>query len=195
MVGELIRGSRRGRLLLALLACASALLGLAAAEAGAAQGGLGSAPSAESPTTTSPTTVRTPFFPVRGAHEYWAGFGDGRGHEGADVGARCGTPLVAVSTGRITMREYHARAGNYVVLDLKGTDLDLAYMHLVRPALTKVGTVVHAGQLIGNVGETGNASGCHLHFEVWEGEYYGGGSAVDPMPYLESWDRAKRARR
>jgi murein DD-endopeptidase MepM/ murein hydrolase activator NlpD len=139
--------------------------------------------------------VSKPFFPVRGPHEYWAGFGDGRGHEGADVGARCGTPLVAVGPGKITMRQYHARAGNYVVLDLKGVDLDLAYMHLVRPALTKVGTVVGAGQLIGYVGETGNASGCHLHFEVWEGEYYGGGAAVDPVPYLESWDRAKRARR
>jgi len=81
------------------------------------------------------------------------------------------------------------------VLDLKGVDLDLAYMHLVRPASTKVGTTVAAGQTIGYVGETGNASGCHLHFEVWEGEYYGGGAPVDPVPFLESWDRAKRARR
>lgn len=178
-----------------MLACCSALLGVAAAKADAAQGGLGTTPSPESPTTTTPPVLSKPVFPIRGAHSYWAGFGDGRGHEGADVGARCGTPLVAVAAGKITMSKYHSRAGNYVVLDLKGVDLDLAYMHMVRPSLLKPGTAVAAGQLIGQVGDTGNASGCHLHFEVWEGEYYGGGAAVDPMPYLESWDRARRARR
>jgi murein DD-endopeptidase MepM/ murein hydrolase activator NlpD len=131
-------------------------------------------------------------FPVRGAHEYWDGFGAGRHHEGVDVGARCGTPLVAAMSGRVRYTKYQSAAGNYLILDVAGTDLEFGYMHLIRPAPVKPGTYVSAGQVIGNVGETGNASGCHLHFEVWKGVWYGGGSAIDPMPYLKAWDRGRR---
>ncbi|HZO07454.1 MAG TPA: peptidoglycan DD-metalloendopeptidase family protein [Solirubrobacterales bacterium] len=132
-------------------------------------------------------------FPVRGPHEYWAGFGDGRGHEGADIGAACGTPLVAVAAGTLTKSEYHPRAGNYLVIDLKRTDQDLAYMHMTELTTLKVGTPVSAGQVVGFTGDSGNASGCHLHFELWEGEYYGGGAPVDPIPFLKSLEpRAKR---
>jgi murein DD-endopeptidase MepM/ murein hydrolase activator NlpD len=131
-------------------------------------------------------------FPVRGPHQYWDGFGAGRGHEGVDVGARCGTPLVAAQAGRVRYVKYHAAAGNYVILDVAGSDLELGYMHLIRPSLAKPGQQVSAGQLLGYVGETGNASGCHLHFEVWKGVWYGGGSAIDPMPYLKAWDTGRR---
>ncbi len=139
------------------------------------------------------TALPRQVFPVRGSHQYWAGFGDGRGHQGADVGAACGTPLVAVAAGTITKSEYHPRAGNYLIIDLKRSDQDLAYMHMVEPTPLKVGTPVSAGTVVGNVGDTGNASGCHLHFELWEGEYYEGGAPVDPIPFLKSLEpRAKR---
>ena len=131
-------------------------------------------------------------FPIRGPHQYWDGFGAGRGHEGADVGARCGTPLVAAQAGRVRYTKFHASAGYYAIIDLAGSDLELGYMHLIRPALVGPGQSVSAGELIGYVGETGNASGCHLHFEVWKGVWYGGGSAIDPMPYLKAWDRGRR---
>jgi murein DD-endopeptidase MepM/ murein hydrolase activator NlpD len=132
-------------------------------------------------------------FPVRGPHQYWAGFGDGRGHQGADIGAACGTPLVAVAAGTITKSAYHARAGNYLILDLKRSDQDLAYMHMTELTTLKIGTSVSAGQVVGFTGDSGNASGCHLHFELWEGEYYGGGSPADPIPFLKALEpRAKR---
>jgi murein DD-endopeptidase MepM/ murein hydrolase activator NlpD len=139
------------------------------------------------------TALPRQVFPIRGPHEYWAGFGDGRGHQGADIGAACGTPLVAAAAGKITMSEYHPRAGNYLVIDLKSTDQDLAYMHMTELTTLKVGTTVSAGQVVGFTGDSGNASGCHLHFELWEGEYYGGGAPVDPIPFLKALEpRAKR---
>jgi murein DD-endopeptidase MepM/ murein hydrolase activator NlpD len=132
-------------------------------------------------------------FPVRGPHQYWDGFGAGRGHEGVDVGARCGTPLVAAQAGRVRYTKYHAAAGNYVILDVDRSNLEFGYMHLIKPAIVAPGDRVSAGTLLGYVGETGNASGCHLHFEVWKGVWYGGGSAIDPMPYLKAWDAGRRA--
>ncbi len=148
--------------------------------------GLRSNPSPSVLEVVPPTSLPTTVFPVRGPHQYWAGFGDGRGHQGADVGAACGTPLVAVAAGQLTKSAYHARAGNYLIIDLKGVDQDIAYMHMVEPTTLPVGSMVSAGQVVGLVGDSGNAAGCHLHFELWEGEYYGGGSPVDPIPFLKA---------
>lgn len=128
-------------------------------------------------------------FPVRGPHSYWDGFGAGRGHDGVDVGAACGTRLVSALAGTVEMRDTHYAAGNYVVIDSKNSPDDLVYMHLTRPSLVRPGQHVGAGQTIGYVGETGNAQGCHLHFEYWSGDYYGGGSPVDPEPFLRRLDR------
>ena len=43
------------------------------------------------------------------------------------------------------------------------------------------------GQQIGIVGQTGDATACHLHFELWLGKWYRGGHAVDPLPYLQTY--------
>ena len=128
-------------------------------------------------------------FPVRGPHSYWDGFGAGRGHEGVDVGAACGTRLVSAEKGVVQMRQYQSAAGNYVVIDTANSPDDLAYMHLIRPGIVTPGQRVSAGQTIGYVGETGRATGCHLHFEYWSGDYYGGGHPVDPEPFLRRLDR------
>ena len=128
-------------------------------------------------------------FPVRGPHSYWDGFGAGRGHEGVDVGAACGTRLVSALKGVVERRTWHSAAGNYVVIDTANSPDDLVYMHLIRPASVEPGQRVSAGQTIGNVGETGRAYGCHLHFEYWSGDYYGGGSPIDPEPFLRRLDR------
>jgi Peptidase family M23 len=132
-------------------------------------------------------------FPVRGPHyfgEFGARFGGGRGHQGQDVFAACGTPIVAARGGKVEVKQYHERAGHYLVIDGHRTGMDYTYMHLRDAALVRVGQRVKTGQLLGYVGQTGRASGCHLHFETWTAPgWYTGGSAVDPLPSLLSWDR------
>jgi murein DD-endopeptidase MepM/ murein hydrolase activator NlpD len=131
-------------------------------------------------------------FPIRGAHgygEFAATFGGGRGHQGQDVFATCGTPLVAARGGVVKHKANHSRAGNYVVIDGEATGNDYVYMHLRDPALVSRGDRVRTGQRIGYVGDTGRASGCHLHFELWDAPgWYTGGSPFDPLPALKAWD-------
>jgi murein DD-endopeptidase MepM/ murein hydrolase activator NlpD len=191
LVGSKEGSIRIARNFAAALALASAAMVLTVAPAQAGEGGLSAAPAPPPPTST-PAAVSRAVYPVRGAHQYWDGFGAGRGHDGADVGARCGTPLVAAQAGRVRFAKYHARAGNYLVIDVKDSIFDLAYMHLTEPAPVVAGQSVVAGQQIGTVGDTGNASGCHLHFELWEGAYYGGGAPIDPMPYLLSLETSRK---
>jgi murein DD-endopeptidase MepM/ murein hydrolase activator NlpD len=132
-------------------------------------------------------------FPVRGPHhfgEFAARFGGGRGHQGQDVFAACGTPLVAARGGVVKFKQYHARAGNYLVIDGSRTGIDYAYMHLRDAALVDEGDRVRTGQPIGYVGQTGDASGCHLHLEMWTAPgWYDGGHPFDPLPSLRGWDR------
>jgi murein DD-endopeptidase MepM/ murein hydrolase activator NlpD len=135
-------------------------------------------------------------FPILGAHEFGgtAGrFGAGRSghtHQGQDTMADCGTPLVAARGGTVQYAGYQYAAGNYVVIDGKGTTLDFMYAHLAEPSPLKTGDQVRTGQPIGIVGDTGDASACHLHFEIWEAPgWYEGGTPIDPLPYLEKWDR------
>ncbi len=147
------------------------------------------------PKVIQPLPGNGPFFPIRGAYTYGVGAGvygaaSGRTHEGFDVFAACGTPLVAAEGGKVLYKASHARAGNYVVIDVTGDDHDAVYMHLKAPALVAQGAAVAAGQQIGEVGDTGRASGCHLHFELWDGVWrsLGGkqGKPIDPLPTLKA---------
>lgn len=139
--------------------------------------------------------LRGNIFPVRATHDYGgagAEFGSGRSghsHQGHDVFARCGARMVAARGGVIKERKFHSAAGNYVVIDGEGTDVDYFYAHLTSPTPFNKGDRVHTGQPIGTVGESGNARGCHLHFELWSGPgWYTGGSPFDPLPHLKAWD-------
>lgn len=134
-------------------------------------------------------------FPVRGRHDYGgagARFGTGRAghsHQGQDIFARCGTPLVAARGGVVKFKQYHAAAGHYLVIDGDQTGVDYAYMHLVSATPFNVGDRVYTGQEIGRVGDSGNASGCHLHYEMWDAPgWYDGGRPFDPYPLLREWD-------
>jgi murein DD-endopeptidase MepM/ murein hydrolase activator NlpD len=90
----------------------------------------------------------------------------------------------------VKMKRFQERAGNYLVIDGDHTDTDYVYMHLRDAALVEKGEHVLTGQTIGYVGDTGRASGCHLHFELWTGPgWYTGGSAFDPLPELQAWDK------
>jgi murein DD-endopeptidase MepM/ murein hydrolase activator NlpD len=134
-------------------------------------------------------------FPILGPHEFSLGDGrfgaarSGHTHQGQDVMAACGTPLVAARGGTVQYAAYEANAGNYVVIDGKGTPNDFMYAHLAEPSPLHTGDTVRTGQPIGIVGDTGDATACHLHFEIWSPPgWYEGGSPFDPLPYLEKWD-------
>jgi murein DD-endopeptidase MepM/ murein hydrolase activator NlpD len=132
-------------------------------------------------------------FPVAGAFD-WGGpdarFGAkrrGHTHQGQDLAAAAGTPVVAPYRGVVTAVQYQARgAGLYVVLD--SADYDYVFMHLrTGSILVDEGQRVRTGQQLGEVGSTGESSGPHLHFEVWMGAWYAGGHPIDPLPLLQTW--------
>jgi murein DD-endopeptidase MepM/ murein hydrolase activator NlpD len=118
-------------------------------------------------------------FPLPAKHGYGDGFGANRDHEGQDVFAKCGSKLFAVRGGTVQVNDFHSAAGNYVVVDGKGTKMDFMYAHILRRSPLAEGARVRTGQQIGQVGQTGNARGCHLHFELWSAPgYYEGGQAM-----------------
>ena len=138
-----------------------------------------------------------PRFPVAGPHNYGgpaARFGApraGHTHQGQDVLAAEGTPLVAPLRGAIKyVGDQPGGAGIYIVMHASGTQYDFAFMHL-QPGSVRVspGQSVKPGTRIGSVGHTGDATGPHLHFEVWAGAWQMGGHPIDPLPLLRSWDR------
>jgi murein DD-endopeptidase MepM/ murein hydrolase activator NlpD len=139
--------------------------------------------------------VRGHVFPLRGVFSYGgpgARFGvarNGHTHQGQDLFADEGIPVVAPRSGTIEYVEYQAGgAGWYVVLDGDGEDLDYAFMHLKEGSIPVVkGEHVDQGQRLGSVGHSGDAEGNHLHFEIWQGPWYNGGHVVDPLPYLQQW--------
>jgi Peptidase family M23 len=139
--------------------------------------------------------VRGHVFPLRGVFSYGgpeARFGaqrNGHIHQGQDLFAAEGIPVVAPRAGTVTYVEYQAGgAGWYVILSGDGEDLDYAFMHLQEGSIpVHKGEHVDQGQRLGSVGHTGDAEGNHLHFEVWQGAWYDGGHAVDPLPYLQQW--------
>jgi murein DD-endopeptidase MepM/ murein hydrolase activator NlpD len=115
---------------------------------------------------TSPFGARTS--PTTGAQEF---------HEGIDIGAAQGTPIRAAASGTVTFAGQMSGYGNVVILSHTG-GLQTRYAHQSAMSVT-AGQTVAAGEVIGVVGATGEATGPHLHFEVRLN-----GVAVDPAPYL-----------
>jgi murein DD-endopeptidase MepM/ murein hydrolase activator NlpD len=103
-------------------------------------------------------------------------------HEGVDVAAPQGTPVQAMKAGRV---EHAGSWGGYglSVMISHGSNVRTLYAHLSRIDVRR-GDRVGGGQQIGAVGQTGNATGPHLHFEVWRW-----GRAEDPVPLLGGFPR------
>jgi murein DD-endopeptidase MepM/ murein hydrolase activator NlpD len=145
---------------------------------------------------TEPFALHLHAFPVPGPHNFGgpdARFGaprSGHVHQGQDIPASCGQKEAVDETGQVKVNAYQASgAGYYVVLHGAITGTDSVYMHLQRASWAPTGTTVYAGQQIGRVGDTGDAQGCHLHFERWTAPgWYTGGAAYDPLPELQYWD-------
>jgi murein DD-endopeptidase MepM/ murein hydrolase activator NlpD len=130
-------------------------------------------------------------FPIAGPWE-WGGpdtaFGDrGGSHDGVDVMSPCGTPLVAAAGGKVVFTEAGGAAGNYLVLRVTGSGEHHVYMHLHRRPKVAEGDTVAEGQSLGAVGRSGNASACHLHFEIWRPPGWQRGAARNPRPDLARW--------
>jgi murein DD-endopeptidase MepM/ murein hydrolase activator NlpD len=98
-------------------------------------------------------------------------------HNGVDVAADEGAPVRAMKDGTVIHAGEMSGYGLVVMLQ-HGRNLRTVYGHLSRIAV-RSGEQVDGGALIGNVGHTGNATGSHLHFEVWRW-----GRPDDPVPLL-----------
>ncbi|HOV61918.1 MAG TPA: M23 family metallopeptidase [Candidatus Hydrogenedentes bacterium] len=98
-------------------------------------------------------------------------------HEGQDISAPYGTPVVATARGVVRLAGYKDAYGNMVIID-HGDGIQTAYAHL-SAILVKPGDKVSRGQVIGKVGSTGRSTGNHLHYEVRLNN-----SPVNPMRYI-----------
>ena len=111
-------------------------------------------------------------------------------HEGQDIMAAGGVPVVAPYAGTVSRTSYQASgAGEYVVLDgADGRDYFFAHC-LRRSTIVAEGAAVAAGAPLCQVGATGTTSGAtHLHFEIWTvGWRVPGGAPIDPLPELRAW--------
>lgn len=113
-------------------------------------------------------------------------------HTGTDFSVPCGTPVLAATSGTIAIDRSQSWAGPWLVKVVTGpASLATWYAHMQRVLVT-TGQLVTAGQEIGKVGVLGNATGCHLHFEVHlhNGSIYGPDN-TDPTPWLAA--QARRA--
>lgn len=107
----------------------------------------------------------------------------GRAHEGQDVFAPAGTPLVAIRAGRVVETGNDGGRGNYIAIWSDRARRTYVYLHMQRPSGHAPGDRVHAGQRVGAVGCTGSCWGDHLHFEVRVGRGTTG-RTLDPLPML-----------
>jgi murein DD-endopeptidase MepM/ murein hydrolase activator NlpD len=124
-------------------------------------------------------------WPVKGpwyiSQYFWSG------HHAIDIAAGSGTPVVAAVRGTVVKVGNNGYlGGGNVIWVMDGPKLYTTYNHLLSWNV-RVGQSVGAGQVIGRVGQTGEATGPHLHFEVWLGYPWGLGTvadAVNPCYYL-----------
>jgi murein DD-endopeptidase MepM/ murein hydrolase activator NlpD len=155
-------------------------------------------PPAATPIPAQPAAVTTPSktFPVQGPYSFGgedARFGAGRPghtHQGQDIVAAEGTPVVTPIAGTVHWIAYQAQgAGHYVVI--AGADgRHYVFMHLQAGSIVVTkGAAVAAGQRLGAVGSTGASSGSHLHFEIWVNGWWASKASapIDPLPVLQAW--------
>ncbi|HEY8467789.1 MAG TPA: M23 family metallopeptidase [Solirubrobacterales bacterium] len=115
----------------------------------------------------------------------------GRTHEGLDITAPCGRRVLAARGGKVRAVRYEpALKGHFAVIRDRTTGTDYVYSHFPARSPLREGGRVRTGELVGRVGQSGNAAGtpCHLHFEIWP-RGWGRGRPVDPLPRVRGWLR------
>lgn len=104
-------------------------------------------------------------------------------HNGIDIPAARGTPIILQAGGIVERVDFQARgAGNYVVIN-HGNGVVSKYFHMAERSSLVPGSRVSAGDVVGSVGSTGRSSGNHLHYEIWRD-----GAPVDPRRFTFSRD-------
>lgn len=143
---------------------------------GAAQGGDRLAPMGSFVKPVDPSTVT-----------FTSGFGErwGTQHQGIDLAGSIGTPIYAAADGVVRNAGPANGFGQWVVLDhvREGQLVSTVYGH-IETYTVAAGDQVRAGQQIATLGNRGESTGPHLHWEVWQGGW--GATAVDPMPFYDS---------
>lgn len=119
--------------------------------------------------TNTPYTITSPFSWRWGKH-----------HDGIDIaGAGYGSPIKAANNGIVVQSGYTSTNGNYIIIKHSNGYYTI-YAHMAK-RYKQVGAVVMAGDQIGTMGETGFATGVHLHFGLFNGYPFRGGVAMNPL--------------
>jgi murein DD-endopeptidase MepM/ murein hydrolase activator NlpD len=105
--------------------------------------------------------------------------GFGSGHNGLDLAAPLGTPIYAAVSGTVTASDDEWHGGFGAVVYIADDDGTVTWYGHMSKRLVSVGDHVEAGQEIAEVGQRGDSTGPHLHFEV-----HVNGAAIDPGPWL-----------
>lgn len=145
------------------------------------------------------TSTGSSIFPVQGPFDFGgelSRFGAGRPghiHQGQDIAAAEGTPVVTPIAGTVHWVAYQAKGAGYYVV-IAGVDgRHYVFMHLqAGSTLVAKGAAVAAGQPIASVGNTGGSDGPHLHFEIWVNGWWAtkASAPIDPLPELQAWAAA-----
>ena len=145
------------------------------------------------PVAAMPAAVTSGVFPVQGQWSFGDGFGvarSGHTHQGQDITADAGTPVVSPVAGTVFWVAYQAAGAGYYVVVTGADGRNYVFMHFQEgsTAVSK-GQAVTAGQRLGLVGATGDASGPHLHFEIWLNGWWAtkASTPIDPLPQLRAW--------
>lgn len=164
------------------------LLFLLLARCAQEQDNAGCGPTGGSITVTGPLA-----YPLDPSVEVGSGYrsADRPDHRGVDFPVPTGSPVYAMADGTVTAAQDSGVQGfgGWVVIDhvIDGKPMSTVYGHMdPGGVLVSVGDQVTAGQTIARSGNSGQSSGPHLHFEVWNGNRLAGGTDTDPGPYLEA---------
>jgi murein DD-endopeptidase MepM/ murein hydrolase activator NlpD len=136
-------------------------------------------------------------FPVAGPHNFGGPenrYGAPRSnhvHEGQDILTAEGTPVVAPLAGTISWTAYQASGAGYYAVEHSAIGFDFMFAHCkAGTLLVSAEQAVAPGSPICQAGQSGDATAPHLHFEMWVGGWQAkGGHSIDPLPYLEAWER------
>jgi murein DD-endopeptidase MepM/ murein hydrolase activator NlpD len=105
------------------------------------------------------------------------------GHWAIDIAADYGSEVRAAGDGTVIFAGWKGNGGGYQIWISHGSNLYTTYNHLSAISVG-YGQSVGEGQQVGRVGQSGDATGPHLHFEVWRGPVWNGGTRVNPLAYL-----------